>query len=249
MEQQIIYGRKPIMDSLSGGIVFDKVMILKSAAGEEVDAITKLCKEHQVPVQIVPKEKLEEALSKAKIYDPNHQGIVAFVPVIKYYSIEEVLGMAEAKGQSPLILILDGVTDVHNLGAIARSAECMGAHGIIIQKTGSAQVNPVAVKVSAGALLKLPVCREQSLITAIKYLRAHGLKILGTDTEQAVKLQEVDFTQPSAIVMGSEGEGMTPIIKKFCDTLVSIPMTGTTESLNVSVSAGIVLYEAMRQRQ
>jgi 23S rRNA (guanosine2251-2'-O)-methyltransferase len=217
--------------------------------GEEIDGITNLSKNKKVPIQLVPKEKLEDVLYKNKLADANHQGVIAFIPMIEYASMDDIIKSAEDKGEPPFILILDSITDVHNFGAIARSAESLGAHGIIIQQSGSAPINPVAVKVSAGALMNIPVCREQSIITVIKYLRAHGLRILGADVGQAKQVFEEDFTLPIAVVFGAEGEGITPIIKKFCDGLVAIPMVGKTESLNVSVSAGIVLYEAMQQRK
>jgi len=249
MEQQIVIGRKPVLDSIQEGVKFDKILIMRNAVGEEIDKITIFSKEKKIPIQLVPKEKMEDVLYKNKLVDANHQGVIGFIPMIEYVSMDDIIKSAEDKGESPFILILDSITDVHNFGAIARSAESLGAHGIIIQQSGSAPINPVAVKVSAGALMNIPVCREQSIITVIKYLRAHGLKVMGADVGQAKQIFEEDLTIPMAIVFGAEGEGITPIIKKFCDGLIAIPMVGKTESLNVSVSAGIVLYEALQQRK
>lgn len=249
MEQQIIIGRKPLLDGLQQGIKFDKILIVKNSIGEEIERINIFAKEKKVPIQLVPKEKIDDILYKNKLVESNHQGVVAVVQMIEYVSIDDIIRSAEEKEEAPFILILDSITDVHNFGAIARSAESLGAHGVIIQQSGSAPINPIAVKVSAGALLNIPVCREQSIITAIKYLRAHGIKIWGADVGESTQVNQVDFSIPTAIVLGAEGEGITPIIKKFCDGLIAIPMVGKTESLNVSVSAGIILYEALRQRK
>ncbi len=245
---QLIFGRKPIMDALLSGKPFDKIMVLKSAQSEDVQAVIAAARERKVVLQAVPKEKIEDVLYKARLRDVNHQGIIGFIPLVDYVSIDDIIHVAHEKKQHPLLLILDGITDVHNLGAIARSAESLGAHGIIIPQTGSAQINAVAVKISAGALLNIPVCREQSLVTAIKYIKANGIKVIGAELQNAVPLADENLDQPLAIVLGAEGEGISPQVKKFCDAFIAIPMMGQTESLNVSVSAGVILYEAMRQR-
>lgn len=246
---QLIFGRKPIMDALLAGKPFDKIMVLKSAQSEDVKEVIATARERKVVLQAVPKEKIEDVLFKARLRNVNHQGMIGFIPLVDYVSVDDIIHSAHTKQQDPLILILDGITDVHNLGAIARSAESFGAHGIVIPQTGSAQINAVAVKISAGALLNIPVAREQSLVTAIKYIKANGIKVVGADLRNAVPVAEEDLKQPVAVVMGAEGEGISPQVKKFCDGFIAIPMKGLTESLNVSVSAGVILYEAMKQRR
>jgi 23S rRNA (guanosine2251-2'-O)-methyltransferase len=248
MEETIIFGRKPILDALQSDKRFDKIMVLKSSQSPELEEISKLARQKKVVLQAVPKEKIEDVLYKNRIREANHQGIIGFMPLIDYCTIDDIIQYAHDRKEDPLIIILDGITDVHNLGAIARSAESMGAHGIVMQQTGSAQINAVALKVSAGALMNIPVCREQSILTVIKYIKANGIRVVGADLTNAVPVSQEDLNQPIAIVMGAEGEGIAPQIKKYLDGFVAIPMKGKTESLNVSVSAGIILYEAAKQR-
>ncbi len=244
-----IFGRQPVLEAFAAGKRFDKILILKNAGGEEMSAIEKKARETECPVQRVPKEKLENILQKySKFKEANHQGIVGFLSIIDYYSIDDVLHHAYSKGETPLLLVLDGITDVGNFGAIARSAECLGAHAVIVPSTGSAQINAEAMKASAGALNKIFVCRERSLVTAVNYLKTNGIKIFGTEMKGAVEVSKADFSVPCAVVLGSEGDGVSKEILKLCDERIKIPMSGTTESLNVSVSAGIILYEISRGR-
>jgi 23S rRNA (guanosine2251-2'-O)-methyltransferase len=244
-----IYGRKPILDALTDRQQIEKIMVLKSGSGEEITAITALARGANIQVQYVPKEKLDAVVRKyARFRDPNHQGVVAFLSLVSYYTVEEVMEKIEREKQQPLLVVLDGVTDVHNLGAIARSAECMGAQAIIVPASGSAQMNPEAIKASAGALLKLMVCREQSISSTAKLLKAHGLQLLAAEANKSQRVSDVDFKKPTAIILGDEGEGVSDAVLKLCDATISIPMKGETESLNVSVSAGVILYEAMKQR-
>lgn len=244
-----IFGRKPIIEAYSAGKRFDKILVLKGAMGEDIKNIQALVKQHDTPAQYVPKEKIESVLRK---YFPgkelNHQGIVGFLSIIDYYSIDDVLNLAYSKAESPLLVVLDGVTDVGNFGAIARSAECFGVHALVLPATGSAQINAEAIKASAGALNRIHVCREKSIVTAIKLLKANGIKVYGTDMKKAVLLSKVDLTEPIAIVMGAEGSGITPDVAKLCDGMIAIPMKGETDSLNVSVAAGIILHVALNQR-
>lgn len=245
-----IFGRKPLLEAFAAGKRFDKILVLKNAGGEEIQAIREQARQHDVPVQSVPKEKLDGVARKySKFKEANHQGVLGFVSIIDYHTLDDVLHHVLSDGKNPLLLVLDGITDVGNFGAIARSAECLGAHAIIVPAQGSAQINAEAMKASAGALNRLLVCREKSLVTAVKYLKASGVKIFATDMKDAVTVNEADFTIPCAIVLGSEGEGVSSELMKLCDEKVSIPMQGQTESLNVSVSAGIVLYEAAAQRR
>ena len=244
-----VFGRMPIIETFKAGKRFDKILLLKGAFTDEIKEIQNFAKLSETPVQSVPKEKLDAVAKKyGKYKDANHQGVIGFLSMIDYYTIDDVLHNVYAKGETPLFLILDGITDVGNFGAIARSAECLGAHALIIPSQGSAQINSEAMKTSAGALNNILVCREKSLVIAIKLLKANGVKIYGTDMVKATELSKANFKEPCALVLGSEGIGMSNEIAKLCDEKVRIPMTGKTESLNVSVSAGIVLYEIAKQR-
>lgn len=244
-----IFGRKPIIEAITAGKRFDKILLLKGATGDEIKTIQNLARQSETPVQNVPKEKLESVARKySKFKEPNHQGVLGFLSMIDYYSLDDVMNKALSSGKNPLFVVLDGVTDVGNFGAIARSAECLGADAIVVPAQGAAQINAEAMKASAGALNKILVCREKSLLTAIKFLKASGVKVFGADMK-GEDVSNLDWNIPAAIVLGSEGYGISSEILKQCDTKVSIPMSGTTESLNVSVSAGIILYEAARHRK
>jgi 23S rRNA (guanosine2251-2'-O)-methyltransferase len=178
----------------------------------------------------------------------NHQGIVGFLSMIRYYTLENVLPMIYEKSEVPLVLLLDGITDVRNFGAIARSAEICGVHAIVIPQRGNAQINEEAIKTSAGALTRIPICREKSLISAMEYLELSGIQTYASDLKGEKKLFEIDWKQPAAIIMGSEGEGVSfPVLKKVNQNFI-IPQVGTTDSFNVSVATGIILYEVVRQR-
>ena len=246
--ENIIYGRKPLLDAITEGKRIDRVLIIKGLAGEEITKIKSACAQHGISIQFVPVEKVDRVAGRPQGKEANHQGVLGFLSMVEYYSLDDVIHYAHERQEDPLLLILDGVTDVHNIGAIGRSAECFGVHGMIVPETGSAQINPEAIKASAGALTKINICREKSLVTAVKYLKAHGLKIFGADMHGAKAIAEVDFNTPCAIVMGAEGEGISEPILRLCDENIKIPMKGKTESLNVSVSAGVIIYEAVKQR-
>lgn len=245
-----IFGRKPILEAFREGKRFDKILLQKNVSSDEISEILQLAKQSDTPVQSVPREKLESVVKKySRHRDAIHQGILGFLSLIEYYSIDDVLHHIYAKGETPLLVILDGVTDIGNFGAIARSAECLGAHALIIPAKGAAQINAEAMKASAGALNKILVCREKSLANSIKFLKVNGIRIFGTDVKKAVDVSKIDFNLPCAIVLGSEGEGISEEVMKLCDEKIIIPITGTTESLNVSVSAGIILYQANKSRK
>lgn len=245
-----IFGRIPIIEALRAGKRFDKILLLKGISpSEEVSEIQTLARQQSIPLQSVPREKLADVAQKySRHREANHQGVIGFLSIIEYYSIDDILHHIYAKGETPLLLILDGITDVGNFGAIARSAECFGAHGLIIPATGAAQINSTAMKASAGALNNILVCREKSLAMAVKYLRANGIRILGAESKEAVNIQKADLTLPTAVVLGAEGEGISKDILKLCDEKIGIVLKGLTESLNVSVAAGIILYEINRAR-
>lgn len=248
-EHFCIFGRKPVLEAYKAGKRFDKILFLKNTSGSEIDEIQKLAKETDTPTQNVPKEKIEAVAKKYYQSEKiSHEGVIGFVSLINYYTIDDVLHSVYTKGQTPLLVVLDGITDVGNFGAIARSCECLGVHAMIVPSQGSAQINIEAMKASSGALSRILVCREKSLLTAVNYLKTNGLRIYGTEMRDSSEISKADFTVPCAIVMGSEGNGISKEILKACDERVRIPMTGKTESLNVSVSTGIVLYEAIQQR-
>lgn len=241
-KKSLIFGRHPVIDAIQSGTPFDKLVLQKGTRGELEKEIRHLSKKFNIPLQYVPKERM------AGMTSGNHQGILGFLSLITYYKIEDVLPMIYEKSETPLLLLLDGVTDVRNFGAIARSAEVCGAHAIIIPQKGAAQINADAIKTSAGALTKIPVCRESSLINTIEYLQMSGIHVVASDLKGEKLLPKMDFTQPLAIVMGSEWDGVSKAVLDKVNERFIIPQVGTTDSLNVSVATGIILYESVRQR-
>ena len=231
------------MEALNSGRGFEKLFVLKSAKGDDLHDITKLARQKGIQVQFVPIQKLNTLTRK------NHQGVVGFASIIPYYEVEDVLMQVYDKGETPLFVMLDEVTDVRNFGAIARTAECCGAHALIIPVKGSANINADAMKASAGALHHIPVCKVRSLKEAADHLKLNGIKILAADIGTDNMLYDTDLTVPVTVIMGSEGSGVSEALLDLTDEVFTIPMTGVTESLNVSVSAGMVLYEAVRQRK
>ncbi len=241
-DSSLIYGRHPVLDAIRAGRPLDKVMLQKGTRGEFEKEVRKLTKAHGITLQYAPKERL------SKFTKGNHQGILAFVSLIPYYNIDDVLPFAYEKGEVPLIVILENVTDVRNFGSIARSAECAGAHAIVVPLKGAARINAEAMKTSAGALNALRVCRTNSLSNVIQYLKDSGVQVVATSLEGTQMVYEVDFTIPTAIVMGSEGDGISAHMTSISDQLCRIPQVGQTDSYNVSVASGILLYEVLRQR-
>lgn len=242
-KEQVIYGRHPVVDALKSGQPMEKVLLQQGVRGPFERELRQLTKKMNIPLQVTPKERL------SKWTRGNHQGVVGLLSPIKYYLLEDVLPGIFERNESPLILILDGVTDVRNLGAIARSAECLGAHALVIPKKGSALINAEGLKTSAGALTKIPVCRENSLASAIGYLKLSGVKIYSSDLQAEKRIQDIDWTGPAGILIGSEGKGVNPALGREADEAFIIPQVGTTDSLNVSVATGIILYEVLRQRK
>jgi 23S rRNA (guanosine2251-2'-O)-methyltransferase len=241
-DNQLIYGIRPVMEAVLAGKEIDRIFITRNAKGELMNELKKLLSEKNILWQEVPVEKL------SKITRNNHQDIVCYVSPISYASLSNVLPAIFEKGENPLILILDRITDVRNFGAIARTAECAGVHAIVIPFRGAAQVTADAIKTSAGALNIIPVCRENHLRDAINYLRESGLRIIAV-TEKGKQLYYTsDLKGPVALVMGSEEDGISSDIIRTADELVKIPLEGSISSLNVSVASGILLYETLRQR-
>jgi 23S rRNA (guanosine2251-2'-O)-methyltransferase len=237
-----IYGIHSILEAISEGVSFAKVFIQKDIHNDAIKEIIQKLKQYEVPFQFVPKEKLNRLTSK------NHQGIIAISSAVEFASIDNILPQIFESGEVPFIALLDNVTDVRNFGAIARSAECFGVQALVIPAQGSAMLNADALQASAGALHKVTVCREINFMRSIDTIRNSGLKLVAC-TEKADKtISEVDFKGPTAIIMGSEGFGISKELLDICDEKAKIPMTGEIQSLNVSVAAGIIFYEAMKQR-
>jgi 23S rRNA (guanosine2251-2'-O)-methyltransferase len=242
MKQQNIIGRNPVVEALQAGKAFEKILIGKTATGDVIKQIIGLAREKDIFCQFVPDVKLD-SISRA-----NHQGVIGIMSLVPYYDLQDIVNAAYDQGEDPLVVVLDSITDVRNFGAIARSALGLGAHGIIIPRKGSVSIQEDAIKVSAGALLKIPVCRADNLAAALKDLKNNGLKVIGLDGQAKEYVQQNDLKMPLAIVLGSEGEGITAPVKKLLDRLVKLPMNPDLESYNVSVAAAIALYEVKRQR-
>ena len=239
----IIYGRHPVVDTIRSGKPVDKLLLQQGIRGEFEKEVRHLCREFDIPFKVVPKDRLN------KFLNGNHQGVVALLSPIQYFKIEDVLPMVYEQSKTPLFLLLDEVTDVRNFGSIARSAEVCGADAIIIPSKGAARINADALKTSAGALTKIPVCRSSSLMNAIEYLQLSGIQILASSLKGEKKLFDLDLTVPTAFIIGSEGEGVNAALLRKADEQFIIPQLGETDSLNVSVATGIMLYEVMRQRK
>ena len=241
-KKNIITGRNPVTEALRQGNNIDKILLFKNASGESVNEIHRLAKERQVPVQYVPNEKLN-ALTNTQ-----HQGVIAFRSAIQYQDLQQVIDWINDKGEAALFLMLDGITDVRNIGGIARSLVCCGAHALIIPEKGVGALNEDAVKSSAGALEQLQVCRVSSLLKAVDDLHLNGIKIFASEMHAKQRLHELNLSEPCCIIMGNEEKGVQGYLSKAADAHFSIPMKGHFDSFNVSVAAGIILYEAMKQR-
>jgi len=241
-KKNIIAGRNPVIEALKNKHALDKILLFKSAGGDAVSEIKKLAKQSNVPLQYVPNEKLNS------LTNVNHQGIVAFKSAVIYQDLQEVIDWVNASGENVLFMMLDGVTDVRNIGGIARSAVCCGAQAIIIPDKGVGALNEDAIKSSAGALEHIQICRVNSLLKALDTLHLNGIKVFTSEMNASKKLFEIDFTEPCCIIMGSEEKGVQPYMSKAADDHFSIPMKGNFDSFNVSVATGIILYEAMKQR-
>lgn len=239
---QLVFGIRAIIEAIKSGKEIENLYLQRGLTGGIILELRGLMKEREISFQLVPIEKLNRLTAK------NHQGAVAFISPISYDKIENIIPAIYERGEVPLILILDGITDVRNFGAIARTAECAGVHAIIVPTKGSAQINPDAIKTSAGALYKIPVCRHESLQKAAKFIQESGLQLVACTEKTNEYLYSPDYTVPTAIIMGSEENGISNDLIRIADHLAKIPMFGEIESLNVSVSAGILLYEAVRQK-
>jgi 23S rRNA (guanosine2251-2'-O)-methyltransferase len=241
-DKEFIFGIRAVIEAIKAGKQIDKLMIRSGLQGELIQELMPLVKEYQVSFQYVPNERINRITMK------NHQGVLAFISPIEFQNIENILPSLFESGKNPLFVILDKVTDVRNFGAITRTAECAAVDAIIIPEKGSAQISGDAVKTSAGALLKMPVCRVKNLLQTVKFLQESGIQIVAA-TEQASELYyKTDFSIPTAILMGAEDKGVDMEYLRIADQMVKIPILGKIESLNVSVAASIMMYEAVKQR-
>lgn len=238
----IIFGIRAVIEAVNFDKTIDKILIKRGLKGDLAKELTDLIKERQIPYQIVPDEKLARVTAK------NHQGVIAFVSPIIFTPLDELVTQVFEKGETPFFIALDQVTDVRNFGAIVRTAECANVHGIIIPEKGSAQIGSDAVKTSAGALLKVPVCRVNNLKKALQNLQLSGLTVVGATEKAANYYYGHNFTTPICVVMGAEDTGLSDEVLRICEPLVKIPILGQIGSLNVSVAASILMYEVVKQR-
>jgi 23S rRNA (guanosine2251-2'-O)-methyltransferase len=238
----LIVGRKAIIEALQSGKQLERIYLQTTIHGPAIDDIRRLAEQYLVPINKVPIEKLDN------FNVSNHEGCVAVISKIQYQDLQQVISFIVEQGQVPLFLILDGITDIRNIGAIARSAFCFGVNAIIIPDKGVGALNEDAILTSAGALEKIAICRVNSLMKAVDDLHMNGIKVFASEMTSTKKLYDLELKDPVAIVMGGEEHGVYPALMKICDEQFQIPMTGDFESLNVSVATGIILYEAMKQR-
>jgi 23S rRNA (guanosine2251-2'-O)-methyltransferase len=242
-EKEMIFGIRAVIEAVEAGKEIDKVIVRRELQGDLSKELFALLKSQGIVVQRVPAERLDRFTRK------NHQGVIAFLSAITYERIEDIVPFLYENGKDPFILVLDGITDVRNFGAIARTCEVAGVNAIVIPAKGSVTVNADAVKTSAGALLKIPVCKEQNLTSAIRFLQNSGIKVVAASERAAAMYTQTDYRGPVAIVMGAEDAGVSYDNLRIVDNLVKIPQFGTIGSLNVSVAAGVLIYEVIRQRE
>ncbi|MFT3907899.1 MAG: 23S rRNA (guanosine(2251)-2'-O)-methyltransferase RlmB [Ferruginibacter sp.] len=238
----LVIGREAVIKAMKEGKQLDRIWLQSTVHGPVIDEIKKLAAEYLVPINKVPVEKLNG------FNISNHEGCVAQISKIQYQDLQQVISFVVDKGEAPLFLILDGITDIRNIGGIARSAFCFGVNAIIIPEKGVGALNEDAILTSAGALEQIAVCRVNSLMKAVDDLHMNGIKVFASEMKADKKIYDCNFSEPCAIVMGGEEHGIYPALMKICDEKFNIPMTGDFDSLNVSVSTGIILYEVMKQR-
>ena len=238
-KQQMIYGLRPVIEAVASGAQMERVLVQNGLNSSLMGELRTSLKEHDIPFQYVPVERLN------KMTTGNHQGVVAVIAAVKYHSFMELV---ETLGDNALVVLLDRVTDVRNMGAIARTAECTGVSALVVPDHGSAALNEDAVKTSSGALLRLPVCREQNLKTMVNLAKQYGYQVVASTEKGAVHYRKVDFRRPTVLIMGNEETGISSELLKMSDVRAKLPVVGEVSSLNVSVAAGVMLYEALEQR-
>lgn len=237
-----IFGIRSIIESIEAGRDIDKVLLRNDLNGDLAQELYKKLKQYNILTQRVPAEKLNRITRK------NHQGAIAILSPVSYFSLDEIIPRLYEDGFLPFILVLDGITDTRNFGAMARTASCAAVDAVVIPERNSVSVTPDAVKTSAGALMSLPVCREKNILSAVKKLKSNGIKVIGASEKASASYTKIDMSGPVAIVMGAEDTGISDEVLKNCDELAAIPVLGPIESLNVSVAAGLMMYEVVRQR-
>lgn len=241
-EKDMIFGIRAVIEAIKSDKEFDKIFMRRDMSNELSRELFEALAGREVPVVKVPVEKLNRLTMK------NHQGVIAFITPVTYQHIEDIIPTLYEQAKAPFVVVLDGITDVRNFGAIARTCECAGVDAIVVPVRGGAAANADAIKTSAGALLKIPVCREKNLTDTLKFLRASGLTVVAASEKGTKSYTDIDYTGPLALVMGAEDFGIAPENLRVCDEMVSIPINGTIQSLNVSVAAGVLIYEALKQR-
>jgi 23S rRNA (guanosine2251-2'-O)-methyltransferase len=241
-KMQYLFGMHPVLEAVKAGRKFDKVLLKQGLEGPQFRELLDLLIQNDINYQFVPIQRLDRAVRGS------HQGVIAYISQIDYVSIEEIVNNALAKSANPILVILDGVSDVRNLGAIARTLECVGGCGVIVPAKGGAAINADAVKASAGALMRMDTCKVSNLRLAAYYLKQNGFKLISCTEKTDGLIYDVDMTGPVAIVMGSEGKGISQVMLELSDEKAAIPMSGEITSLNVSVATSVILYEAVRQR-
>ncbi|MDE6140614.1 MAG: 23S rRNA (guanosine(2251)-2'-O)-methyltransferase RlmB [Alistipes sp.] len=239
--ENIIFGIRPVAEAIESHKQIERLYIRKGAEGQLMTDLKDLCIRHRLRWQEVPVEKLN------RLTRGNHQGVVAQIAAIEYVEVADILERVP-EDETPLIVVFDGVTDVRNFGGIARSAECAGVHGLIAPLKNSAPVNADAIKTSAGALNKIPVCRVGSIRNTLKALQAEGFQIVAATEKSRKLIYDADFRRPTVIVMGAEDTGISKEVLKLCDEQLAIPLIGSIESLNVAAAAAVMLFEVVRQR-
>lgn len=244
MEQQsdIVFGIHPIIEGLQAEQNFDKILILNTLRTPQAKELLELARERGVSINKVPQQKLDRITRK------NHQGVIGFIAPIEFQNIEEIIPQLYDDGKTPFILILDRVSDVRNFGAIVRTAECAGVDAIVIPKKGAAQISAETTKTSAGAVFNIPICKVSGIDSITGFLQDSGIQLVACTEKAEVNYTQVDYTTPIAIIMGGEEAGIATSIIKRCEHAAKLPLKGKTESLNVSVAAGVILYEVLRQR-
>lgn len=241
-KQEMVYGIRPVIEAIDSDKEVEKVFVQKGLQSSTLKELMALLKERDVPFQFVPIEKLNRISRK------NHQGIIAYVSPIHFFNIENLLPGIYEQGKEPFILVLDRITDVRNFGAMLRTAECSGVDAVVIPSKNTAQLNSGTIKSSAGAIFKVPVCRSDNLKITLDFLKESGLKLIAATETSAINIFDSELSGPVAIIMGSEGDGVSNEYLKRSDLKVKIPMLGEIDSLNVSVAAGVMLFEVVRQR-
>ena len=243
MSKTIIYGKNPVVEAIKAGRKIYKIETVSAGKGKFFEEISGLAKENKIPLEAIDKKTLLK-----KIDTNEHQGVIAFVEPYNFVSVDEILGYAKEKKEHPLIIILDHVKDPQNLGGIIRTAEAVGAHGIIIPKDRAAGITPAVFKASSGALEHVIVAKVNNISRTINELQKKWIWVMGCESEGVENYFDVKYDMPLAVVLGSEGEGLSNLVKKNCDLLVKIPMFGNVNSLNVSTACSIILYEIVKQR-